>query len=48
LTVPDGAFVTIIGPVGTGKSSLLAAIIGDLSEEGVFVDGSLAFVGQQV
>jgi len=36
LNIPKGAFVCIIGDVGSGKSSLLSAIIGDmlyLSEE---------------
>lgn len=32
LIVPRGAFVAIVGPVGSGKSSLLRALIGDLRE----------------
>jgi ABC-type nitrate/sulfonate/bicarbonate transport system ATPase subunit len=30
VTIPKGQFVCIIGDVGSGKSSLLNAIIGDL------------------
>lgn len=32
LHIPRGAFVAIVGPVGSGKSSLLRALIGDLQE----------------
>ncbi|PWN26541.1 P-loop containing nucleoside triphosphate hydrolase protein [Jaminaea rosea] len=32
LVVPRGSFVAIVGPVGSGKSSLLRALIGDLRE----------------
>ncbi|CAO1615299.1 unnamed protein product [Parajaminaea phylloscopi] len=32
LTVQRGAFVAVVGPVGSGKSSLLRALIGDLRE----------------
>jgi ATP-binding cassette subfamily C (CFTR/MRP) protein 4 len=37
LTIKQGTFVTIIGPVGSGKSSLLAAILGEMN----IIDGQL-------
>ncbi len=48
LKIADGAFVVVIGAVGTGKSTFLAGLIGELQSAGVFLDGSLGFVGQQV
>jgi ATP-binding cassette subfamily C (CFTR/MRP) protein 1 len=32
LRIPQGKFVCVIGPVGSGKSSLLSAIVGEMSQ----------------
>lgn len=32
LTVPQGCLLAIVGPVGAGKSSLLSALLGELSK----------------
>ena len=42
LAVAPGASVAIVGPVGSGKSSLIAAILGEIRSE----RGSLSFQGQ--
>eukprot|EP00660_Eupelagonema_oceanica_P018859 gene18859-678_t len=44
LSVPRGALVYVIGTVGAGKSSLLAAILSELDATGgeVHVDGTVA------
>ncbi|XP_065575823.1 ATP-binding cassette sub-family C member 5-like isoform X3 [Artemia franciscana] len=49
LAVPKGALVGICGPVGSGKSSLLSAILGQLKLDSgeVGVRGSIAYVPQQ-
>ena len=50
LTLERGACVAVIGKVGSGKSSLLSALIGDLySEDGasVVLDGTVAYVNQK-
>ena len=49
LTVKKGSFVAVVGQVGAGKSSLLAALTSDMDKiEGkVNVAGSVAFVPQQ-
>ena len=49
LTLADGELVVVIGRIGAGKSSLLAAFAGgvDLVEGSMRVDGSVACVGQQ-
>ena len=53
-TVKKGSLVAIVGQVGSGKSSLIAAILGEMdvakSESGgaaVTIDGSVAYVAQQ-
>ncbi|XP_077530619.1 multidrug resistance-associated protein 1-like [Haemaphysalis longicornis] len=48
-SVPKGSLVAIVGSVGSGKSSLLSACLGDLVKlEGVVtVNGTLAFSPQQ-
>ncbi|KAL1466255.1 hypothetical protein MTO96_042863, partial [Rhipicephalus appendiculatus] len=47
--VPKGALVAIVGQVGSGKSSLLSALLGDMEriEGSVNVQGSVAYVAQQ-
>lgn len=48
LSVEEGSLVAIVGPVGSGKSSILAAVLGDLHIEGrVSVQGTLGLVAQQ-
>ena len=44
-----GSLVAVVGMVGSGKSSLLSAILGDmkLSSGNVRVEGSVAYVPQQ-
>lgn len=37
LTVPQGCLLAVVGPVGAGKSSLLSALLGELSK----VEGSV-------
>lgn len=50
LTIPKGACVGIIGKVGSGKSSLLSALIGELYVEPgtqVSLSGEVAYVSQK-
>ncbi|XP_078611217.1 multidrug resistance-associated protein 1-like [Branchiostoma floridae x Branchiostoma japonicum] len=49
LTIPGGALVAVIGQVGSGKSSLLSALLGEMEKQGgrVAVLGSTAYVPQQ-
>ncbi|XP_065088217.1 multidrug resistance-associated protein 1-like [Ochlerotatus camptorhynchus] len=49
LQVIDGSFVAITGPVGCGKSSLLAAILGELGHTAGEVNtrGYIAYVSQE-
>uniref|UniRef100_A0A0K8RTW6 Multidrug resistance-associated protein 4 n=1 Tax=Crotalus horridus TaxID=35024 RepID=A0A0K8RTW6_CROHD len=49
LTVRPGELLTVIGPVGAGKSSLLSAVLGELSAIKGFIDvqGKIAYVSQQ-
>ncbi|CAL9703661.1 unnamed protein product [Knipowitschia caucasica] len=49
LQVPEGALVAVVGLVGSGKSSLLSALLGEMDKmEGtVSVKGSVAYVPQQ-
>lgn len=44
LTVPEGAFASILGPSGAGKSTLLGVVAGLLVQDG----GSVRFDGQAV
>ncbi|XP_060758138.1 multidrug resistance-associated protein 1 isoform X2 [Neoarius graeffei] len=47
--IPEGALVAVVGQVGSGKSSLLSALLGEMhKQEGlVSVKGSVAYVPQQ-
>ncbi|KNC51636.1 multidrug resistance-associated protein 1 [Thecamonas trahens ATCC 50062] len=49
LTVPHGSLTVVVGPVGCGKSSLLAAMLANISivTGSVAVTGRLAYVAQQ-
>lgn len=47
--IPEGSLVAVVGHVGSGKSSLLSAVLGEMDKlEGtVAVKGSVAYVPQQ-
>ncbi|XP_062841096.1 multidrug resistance-associated protein 1 [Trichomycterus rosablanca] len=47
--VPEGALVAVVGQVGSGKSSLLSALLGEMHRQdgSVSVRGSVAYVPQQ-
>ncbi|XP_064490303.1 multidrug resistance-associated protein 1-like isoform X2 [Ornithodoros turicata] len=49
LTVPKGSLVAIVGKVGSGKSSLISAILGDMERRHgtINTQGSVAYVAQQ-
>ncbi|XP_053376083.1 multidrug resistance-associated protein 1-like isoform X1 [Mercenaria mercenaria] len=49
MSIPKGSLVAIVGTVGSGKSSLLSAILGEMEKDtgNVNVDGSVAYVPQQ-
>ncbi|XP_004691800.1 PREDICTED: multidrug resistance-associated protein 6 [Condylura cristata] len=49
LTVPQGYLLAVVGPVGAGKSSLLSALLGELSkmEGSVSIRGPMAYVPQE-
>ena len=49
LEIPHGKLVALVGSVGSGKSSLLSGILGDMEKTSgkVNVDGRVAFVPQQ-
>lgn len=44
-----GKLMAIVGPVGSGKSSLISALIGEMQcmKGEVNIDGSVAYVAQQ-
>ncbi|KAM5328261.1 ATP-binding cassette sub-family C member 6 isoform 4-T4 [Glossophaga mutica] len=44
LTVPQGCLLAVVGPVGAGKSSLLSALLGELSK----VEGSVNIKGMNL
>ena len=48
--IPKGSLVAIVGTVGSGKSSLLTAVLGEMQiNSGVVkIKGTLAYVAQQV
>ncbi|XP_061188834.1 multidrug resistance-associated protein 1-like [Saccostrea echinata] len=47
--IPEGSLVAVVGQVGQGKSSLLSAILGEMTKirGAVSVKGSIAYVSQQ-
>ncbi|XP_030581396.1 multidrug resistance-associated protein 1 [Archocentrus centrarchus] len=49
VNIPEGSLVAVVGHVGSGKSSLLSALLGEMDKlEGtVTVKGSVAYVPQQ-
>ncbi|XP_078481138.1 multidrug resistance-associated protein 1-like [Ciona intestinalis] len=49
MSVPSGSLVAIVGQVGSGKSSLISALLGDMEKKAgnVAVKGSIAYVAQQ-
>lgn len=49
LDIHPGEVVAVVGKVGAGKSSLCAAVLGDMTKEGgnVEVSGKAAYVGQE-
>lgn len=50
LQIPQGACVAIIGKVGSGKSSILSALAGEMYVEKdteVMIDGSISYVSQK-
>ncbi|KAI9217149.1 hypothetical protein BC828DRAFT_351776, partial [Blastocladiella britannica] len=49
LAIPQGTLLAVVGPVGAGKSALLAAILGEINKSSgtVTVRGKVAFVTQQ-
>ncbi|XP_036408292.1 multidrug resistance-associated protein 1 isoform X1 [Megalops cyprinoides] len=49
MNIPEGALVAVVGHVGSGKSSLLSALLGEMhkQEGSVYVKGSVAYVPQQ-
>ncbi|XP_036164273.1 multidrug resistance-associated protein 6 isoform X4 [Myotis myotis] len=49
LSVPQGCLLAVVGPVGAGKSSLLSALLGELSKvEGtVNIKGPVAYMPQE-
>ncbi|CAJ0583055.1 unnamed protein product, partial [Mesorhabditis spiculigera] len=49
LSIPRGSLVAIVGKVGSGKSSLFSAMLGEMNRVGGHVDimGNIAYVPQQ-
>ncbi|XP_008067103.1 multidrug resistance-associated protein 6 [Carlito syrichta] len=49
LAVPQGCLLAVVGPVGAGKSSLLSALLGELTkvEGSVNIKGPVAYVPQE-
>ncbi|XP_069801998.1 multidrug resistance-associated protein 1-like [Dendropsophus ebraccatus] len=49
IKIPEGSLVAVVGQVGSGKSSLLSAILGEMNrlEGSVQRKGSVAYVSQQ-
>lgn len=49
LTIPRGNLIAVVGSVGSGKSSLISAILGDMPKISgdLNIDGKIAYVSQQ-
>ncbi|KAI4458499.1 atp-binding cassette sub-family c [Holotrichia oblita] len=49
ITIPTGMLCAIVGPVGSGKSSILQLILGELNYEGgtVSVNGEISYASQE-
>ncbi|KAL4659053.1 multidrug resistance-associated protein 1-like isoform X1 [Arapaima gigas] len=49
ISIPDGMLVAVVGHVGSGKSSLLSALLGEMQKQegSVSTKGSVAYVPQQ-
>ncbi|XP_070580038.1 multidrug resistance-associated protein 1-like isoform X1 [Ptychodera flava] len=49
LDIDQGSLVAVVGQVGSGKSSMISAFLGDMEKQDgqVFVKGSIAYVPQQ-
>ncbi|XP_067274888.1 multidrug resistance-associated protein 1 isoform X1 [Pseudorasbora parva] len=47
--IPEGSLVAVVGHVGSGKSSLLSALLGEMEKQegNVSIKGSVAYVPQQ-
>uniref|UniRef100_A0AAR2L5V0 ABC-type glutathione-S-conjugate transporter n=1 Tax=Pygocentrus nattereri TaxID=42514 RepID=A0AAR2L5V0_PYGNA len=45
--VPHGSLVAVVGHVGSGKSSLLSAMLGEMEKKSGNITGSVAYVPQQ-
>uniref|UniRef100_A0A7N8XQL6 Multidrug resistance-associated protein 1 n=1 Tax=Mastacembelus armatus TaxID=205130 RepID=A0A7N8XQL6_9TELE len=45
--IPEGCLVAVVGHVGSGKSSLLSALLGEMDKLEGTVNGSVAYVPQQ-
>uniref|UniRef100_A0A8C7R851 Uncharacterized protein n=1 Tax=Oncorhynchus mykiss TaxID=8022 RepID=A0A8C7R851_ONCMY len=47
LEIKPGKLVAVVGVVGSGKSSLISAMLGEMHSSKGFINGSVAFVPQQ-
>lgn len=49
ITIPRGKLVAVVGRVGSGKSSFLSSLLGEMNKLNgkVYVNGSLSYVAQQ-
>lgn len=49
MDIPKGQLAVVVGPVGSGKSSLLSAILGEMniSQGSISIGGKFAYVEQE-